>query len=409
MDRVEKMERNGDMKKFWNFVHRLKPVLMMIAANVFFGGMSILYKIASAKGMSLRILIAYRYIIAAILSLPIAFYTERKTRPKLTLMILLQAFSCALFGNSMAQNLIAESLVLTSATLATAISNLIPAAIFILAIIFGLEKLSLKTKAGQAKVIGLLIGIGGAMLLTFYKGREFYIWSTQSNLLDHSSGHIAAIPTTKNPHSHILGVLLAFACVLSHAISLTIQAKMIKLYSCNFSSTALINVMASLQSTGFALCTERDWGQWKLGWNLKLLIVVYAGVVASTLATCFMMCSISMRGPVFVSAFNPFMLICVAIASTIFLKENLYLGSVIGAVAIIVGLYMVIWGKHKEMKEASKLAPAESDGDEEVPHSNKKDVNLVAVAPNFISVPGRVADGEKEVELQGVGKGDFNV
>nr|GMC67524.1 WAT1-related protein At1g25270-like [Ipomoea batatas] len=172
---------------------------------------------------------------------------------------------------------------------------------------------------------------------------------------------------------------------------------MSKSYPCHFSSTALINVMASLQSTGFALCTERDWSQWKLGWNLKLLIVVYAGVVASTLATCLMMCSISMKGPVFVSAFNPFMLICVAIGSIIFLKENPYLGSVIGAVAIIVGLYMVIWGKHKE----------------EVPYPDKKDVkvgnNVVAIAPNFISVPGRVAVGEKEVELQGVAKGDLNV
>nr|GMC62381.1 WAT1-related protein At1g25270-like [Ipomoea batatas]GME11986.1 WAT1-related protein At1g25270-like [Ipomoea batatas] len=286
-------------------------------------------------------------------------------------MILLQAFSCALFGSSVAQNLFAESLVLTSATLATAIINLIPAATFILAIPFGLETLSLKTKEGQAKVIGLLI--------------------------DHSSGHIAGTPTSKNPHSHILGVLLALGCVLSNAINLTIQAKMSKSYPCHFSSTALINVMASLQSTGFALCTERDWSQWKLGWNLKLLIVVYAGVVASTLATCLMMCSISMKGPVFVSAFNPFMLICVAIGSIIFLKENPYLGSVIGAVAIIVGLYMVIWGKHKE----------------EVPYPDKKDVkvgnNVVAIAPNFISVPGRVAVGEKEVELQGVAKGDLNV
>ncbi|XP_031107489.1 WAT1-related protein At1g25270-like [Ipomoea triloba] len=413
MDRVEKMERSGDKKKFWDFVHGLKPVMMMIIANGFFSGMSILYKIASTKGMSLRVLIAYRFIIAAVLSFLIAFYTERKTRPKLTRMILFQAFSCALFGSSMAQNLFAKSLVLTSATLATAIINLIPAATFILAIPFGLETLSLKTKAGQAKVIGLLIGIGGAMFLTFYKGREFNIWSAQSNLLDHSSGHIAGTPTSKNPHSHILGVLLALACVLSNAINLTIQAKMSKSYPCHFSSSALINVMASLQSTGFALCTERDWSQWKLGWNLKLLIVVYAGVVASTFATCLMMCSISMKGPVFVSAFNPFMLICVAIASIIFLKENPYLGSVIGAVVIIVGLYMVIWGKHKEMKEAlSKLAPAESD-DEEVPYPDKKDVkvgnNVVAVAPNFISEPARVVVGEKEVELQGVAKGDLNV
>ncbi|XP_019169028.1 PREDICTED: WAT1-related protein At1g25270-like [Ipomoea nil] len=399
------------MRKVWDFVDEMKPVMMMMTVMVAFGGMSVFYKVASNDGMSLRILIAYRFIFAAAFILPIALYTERKTRPKLTWMILLQAFSCALFGGSMAQNLFAESLVLTSATFATAIINLIPAFTFILALPFGLEKLGLRRRAGQAKLMGTLIGIGGAMVLTFYRGKELKIRPTQSQpLLDNRNGHVIL---HEDPHSHILGVLLALACVLSNAISLIIQAKMSELYPCHYSSTALITIMGSLQAAGYALCTERDWSQWKLGWNIRLLIVVYAGVVASALAICFMMCSVRMRGPLFVSAFNPFMLVCVAITSTLFLKENLYLGCVIGAVAIIVGLYMVIWGKQKEMEGvSSKLTPSTSSGDDEEEVPNEKDVNvgnnLVAVGPNLMMMLG-AEEVDVDEEEKGMRKGDFNV
>lgn len=46
-------------------------------------------------------------------------------------------------------------------------------------------------------------------------------------------------------------------------------------YPCHFSSTALMSVMASIQAVVYALCTEKDWSQWKLGWNIRLLTVVY--------------------------------------------------------------------------------------------------------------------------------------
>ncbi|MED6172902.1 hypothetical protein PIB30_054276 [Stylosanthes scabra] len=40
-------------------------------------------------------------------------------------------------------------------------------------------------------------------------------------------------------------------------------------------------------------------------------------------------------------------------AGSLMLDENLYLGSVIGAVLIVMGLYMVLWGKRKEKKSSS--------------------------------------------------------
>ena len=42
-----------------------------------------------------------------------------------------------------------------------------------------------------------------------------------------------------------------------------------------YSATALMSLCASIQSVVYALCTERHWSAWKLGWNVRLLTVVY--------------------------------------------------------------------------------------------------------------------------------------
>lgn len=41
------------------------------------------------------------------------------------------------------------------------------------------------------------------------------------------------------------------------------------------STTALMCIMGSIQGAIFALCIEKDWSQWKLGWNVRLLAVTF--------------------------------------------------------------------------------------------------------------------------------------
>ncbi|KAH1210385.1 WAT1-related protein [Glycine max] len=57
----------------------------------------------------------------------------------------------------------------SSPTLASSIANLGPAFTFILAIIFRMEKIAAKSRSSQAKVIGSIISIAGAFVLTLYK------------------------------------------------------------------------------------------------------------------------------------------------------------------------------------------------------------------------------------------------
>ncbi|KAK4405082.1 WAT1-related protein [Sesamum angolense] len=383
------------MEKACDVVQGLKPTIMMVCVQIVFAGVTVFYKLAANDGMSLQVLIAYRFMFAAATVLPLALIIDRKNRPKLTWKIALQAFVSALFGGSMAQNLYAESLVLTSATFAAAMTNLVPAVTFILAIFFRMERVGLKTRAGKAKVTGTFMCIGGAMLLTFYKGCEVNIWSTHFDLLHISQqpgGHVAA--AHHKSVSNILGPLLALACCFTSSLSLIIQAKMSETYPCHYSSTALISVMGSVQAVVFALCTVRDRSQWKLGWNLRLLSVSYMGIVASGLMWAFIMSCVRMRGPLFVSVFNPLLLVIVALAGSLLLNEKLHLGSVLGAAIIICGLYSVLWGKSKEMKKITRLVPSKSFTEathhevEETARESFKGFNhannVVAVAPNFL-------------------------
>ncbi|XP_054803538.1 WAT1-related protein At1g68170-like isoform X1 [Prosopis cineraria] len=339
-------------------VEGLKPAMLMVVLQITYAGINVLYKIAVNDGMNLRILIAYRYMFATLFIAPLALFLERNKRPKMTWSVLSQAFLCGLFGGVMSQNFYLESLALTSATFASAMSNLTPAVTFLMAVSVRLERLNLRTVAGQVKIIGTIVAIGGAMVLTFFKSTKIDTGSFHITLLHHRKGQVASLLAPSSMKA-LLGALCSLGSSATYALWLIIQAKMSKSYPCYYSSTALMSSMAALLSTALAICLESDLTQWKLGWDVRLLTVAYAGIVVSGIMVVVMAWCVDMKGPLYVSAFNPLLLVFVAIAGSFMLDEKLYLGSIIGGMLIVCGLYMVLWGKGKEMK-MNPLVPSQS-------------------------------------------------
>ncbi|XP_054782589.1 WAT1-related protein At1g25270-like [Prosopis cineraria] len=323
----------------------LKPALMMIMVQVGNAGVSILCTVVSHdEDAGLSILIAYRFLFASIFMLPLAFFVERKSKPKITGKVLLQAFMCGIFGGSLQQNLFVEAVSLAGATYATAaMFNLIPGATFVLAVCFGLEKMNIGRLSGKAKVGGTVMGIGGAMMLTFYKSNEIHLRSTHFNIIKH-------VAPQKGSTTQVWGIALAFGTCLSYSLWLIIQAKMSEKFPWAYTSAALMSVMAAIQSVIFALFMERDWTRWKLRWDTFLLTAFYMGIVASGLAWVLITCVVRQKGPLYTSIFNPLFLVVVVIASYFILDEKLHLGSLMGSILIITGLYAVLWGKGEEFK-----------------------------------------------------------
>ncbi|XP_058735691.1 WAT1-related protein At1g68170-like [Vicia villosa] len=234
--------------------------------------------------------------------------------------------------------------------------NLIPAITFIMAVCFGMDKFNLRLPEGKAKVIGTLMGISGAMLIIFFKGAEIHIWSSNINLLHPHHNHNDQMESHHNGIlKKLLGVSIALASSCSLSLWIIIQAKLNKEYPSQHSNAALMATMGAIQATVIALCIEKDWNQWKLGNNLRILTVVYPGIVVSGLTLIIMNWCIKIRGPLFASIFNPLQLLLVVIAAYLMLDEKLYLGSMLGAIVIVCGLYAVLWGQGREIKNKMKI------------------------------------------------------
>ncbi|KAK7852296.1 wat1-related protein [Quercus suber] len=285
-----------------NVIQSSKPGILMVVVQMVYAGMNILYKLLSVNGVNLRILIAYRMLFATAFMVPLALIFERGT---------------------LAQNLYFESFAFTSATFAVAMSNLNPAITFVLATSVGLEKPAVGTLGGMTRIAGTVVGIGGAMLFTLYRGVKIDLWSTHVDLL-HCQEHVA--PSHPGSSRHVIGALFCLASSLSYALWLIIQAKMNESYPCLYSGAALICTMSFLQSIVFALCTERDWSQWKLSWDLRLLTAAYSGIVCSGVVVAVIAWCIQARGPMFISIFNPLSLVIVALVGSLVLEEELHLG-----------------------------------------------------------------------------------
>ncbi|KAF3966687.1 hypothetical protein CMV_009235 [Castanea mollissima] len=90
---------------------------------------------------------------------------------------------------------------------------------------------------------------------------------------------------------------------------------------------------------------------WRLSWNITLLAPIYSGVAIYGI-TYYLQTLVSQRkGPVFMTAFRPLCTLLTAIMGLLILREALHLGSILGAMLIILGLYMTLWGKESERKK----------------------------------------------------------
>ncbi|KAJ9552308.1 hypothetical protein OSB04_016353 [Centaurea solstitialis] len=387
----------------WSRVRRLKSIMMMITTQVIAAGINILYTIVGNDGMNTSILMTYRFLCASIVVVPLAFLVERNKRPKLTWAILLQASLCALFGGSMALNMYAESVILTSATFVAAFSNLIPAFTFVLAVFFRLESVKLGEMAGKAKVIGTLMGVAGAMLLTLYKGHQINIFPKNFHLLcsvQHKDGEVVSSTHQRSFHDHIIGSVLAFGSVLSMSLGLILQTKMSEMYPCPYSSTALISVIGFIQSFVFAICNERRWSEWKLGWNIRLFTVLYLGILATALTFTFLMSCVQDEGPLFVSVFTPLGVVLVAIVGSLVLGEQLHVGSVLGSLMIIAGLYLVLWGTSKDIERPSKFMPSTNTEPLEVARDDTSTILTTNILANSYMAPTISSEEDGIMKLQ---------
>ncbi|VFQ63798.1 unnamed protein product [Cuscuta campestris] len=326
---------------------RGKPYLAVIFLQFGLAGMDIISKVALNEGMSNYVFVVYRHAVATLVIAPFAFILDKKQRPKMTLPIFAKLAVLSILEPVIDQNMYFIGMKYTTATFAASMSNILPALTFVMACIFRLEKVRVKSIPSQAKIIGTVATVGGAMMMTLLKGPMVHLFWAKSNAHQNPTGAIDLA------HSIRGALMISFGC-LSWASFMILQAITLRTYPTELSMTAWICLLGTGEGAIVALVMERgNPSVWSINWDTKFLAALYSGVFCSGLAYYIQGVIMKDRGPVFVTAFNPLSMVIVAVMSSIILKEQMYLGRVLGAAVIVVGLYMVLWGKSKDHKSIS--------------------------------------------------------
>nr|GEV50087.1 WAT1-related protein At2g39510-like [Tanacetum cinerariifolium] len=313
------------MSKEWFkevYVHT-KPFLFMIFLQTSYAVNGIIVKSALNKGLNHYTFAVYRNLFAALFFCPFAFFLERKVRPKMTVSIFWKILLLGLLEPVMNQNLYFAGMKYTTATFATAMCNIVPAITFVMAWMFRLEKVKMKSLHSQGKIIGTLVTLGGAMMMTLIRGPAIQFPWTSHHTLDHQSSI-----NTINTEDHIKGSLMINAGCFSWAAFIIVQAVTLKSYPAELSLTTLVCMMGTLEGSVLALVAEgANASIWSVDWDIKLFAALYGGIVCSGCAYYISGVVLQARGPVFVSAFNPLGMIIIAIMGASVLAEKLNLGS----------------------------------------------------------------------------------
>nr|GME15357.1 WAT1-related protein At1g43650 [Ipomoea batatas] len=303
-----------------------KPYIAVLIIQLIYAGMALLSKAAIDEGMNTYVFVAYRQAFATIFLAPFAFFLDRKISAPLSYNVLWKIFLVSFIGITLSLNLYYFALKYTSATLAAATTNIIPALTFMMALISRVEKLSIKRSHGMVKVLGCLVSFCGALVFAFVKGPHI-------KLLDLGSSGSQEVASSR---AHVL-----------------------KQYPAKVRLTALQCLFSCVQSSVWAMAMVRDTSSWKLHWDINLLSVAYCGIVVTGITYWLQLFTVDKKGPVFVAMFTPLALVITAVVSAFLWKEKLYLGSLCGGLLLIGGLYGFLLGKNMEAKQLQQLEPKE--------------------------------------------------
>ncbi|KAL8171370.1 hypothetical protein V2J09_023174 [Rumex salicifolius] len=325
---------------------KFRPHIYMVLSQL---GYTFLYFITEASfnhGMNPHVYITYRHIAAGIVMFPFAYFLERKLRPKLTWALFGELFILSLLGVSLTLNMYFASLKYTSPSFVSSMVNTVPSLTFLIAVVLRIEMLNIRKTRGIAKLTGTLISLCGVLTMTLYKGS--LIRHVGHPPLSHAQGG-------SDVHEQwVKGTMLTVASCITWSIGYIMQAYTLKRYPAQLSLTTWMCVVGAAQSAVYTVCVEHTSAAWTVGFDIDLWSTVYGGVVVSGLILFVQLWCTEEKGPVFVTMFNPLSTLLVAVLAYFVFGEKLFVGSVLGGAILILGLYLLLWGKEGDESKPVK-------------------------------------------------------
>ncbi|GJN07948.1 hypothetical protein PR202_ga25825 [Eleusine coracana subsp. coracana] len=329
------------------------PYVVAMVLQVIFATTLVISKVAFDQGLSTFVYIFYRQVVAAAVLLPLAFALERRNAPALSCRILLKMFLYTFMGSTLGMTLYNTSLKYTSATVGSAFGNSVPVVTFFLALMLSLQ--------GRAKMTGMALCLTGVLLIALYAGPSLRPLNRHRVFGSHHNGH--------DPVTHIsrsLWITWTFLMLVACGAWSTwfiLQGLLLKEYPNKLVLTLIQCLFGTVQSGLVAVAIDRDLSKWKLGFDLSLLAVAYSGIVGTAICFYLQTWCVDMKGPVFLVMWNPLSLLLTAFCSSL-IGETVHLGSILGGIVLVGGLYSMLWGKNKE--ESQNETDGGQEEDEEV-------------------------------------------
>ncbi|CAN1235005.1 WAT1-related protein At1g43650 [Linum perenne] len=361
------------LAQYMKSMETYKPYAAMLLVQIIYAGMALFSKkaISGEEGMNSYVFVTYRQAFATLALAPFALFIKSEKAVPLSSMVLLKIFLISFFGLTLSLNLYYIAIKHTTATFAAATTNVIPAITFAMALLLRMERLSIRKVHGIAKVVGSAVGVSGALVYALVKGPALK-GPALVNHNDSSSKH-GPLKHCCSKGDWLKGSLVMILANTLWSLWLVLQGRMVKQYPAKVRFITINCAFSCIQSAIVAVILEREASAWKLGWNIHLYSIAYCGVIVTGLAYWLQLWAIQKKGPVFAAMFTPLALIVAAIFSAIVWKEVVYLGSVGGAVLLVGGLYLVLWGKNKEEQHSKSNGKISNQDMEAAENADAKD------------------------------------
>nr|CAB3456421.1 unnamed protein product [Digitaria exilis] len=342
-----------------------KPYVVALIIQVINAGMFVILKAAFNRGLNTFVFNFYCQAAASVLLLPIAFFRERKNMSSMTFGLLFKIFLFALIGHQefagASPELDADELLLHAAIFpkqgaSPSFSSFSFAPL-----------LKLKVKNKQTSLLlalhqpATLVGV---------------VHILEIETPGQGEGEYGPDPVVEEATFEQQG---------RHLFHIRVQAALLKEYPNKMLVTVTQCVFSTFQSLVVAAVAERDMSRWKLGLDVSLLAIIYTvirtafsftvGFLVTGVSNYLQVWCLEVKGPVFVAAWFPLCFVFTLFCSSFFLGEIVRLGSILGGILLVGGLYSMLWGKSKETmiepcSEVKTMFSAQDEKEETKPEEN---------------------------------------
>ncbi|XP_074359192.1 WAT1-related protein At5g47470-like isoform X2 [Apium graveolens] len=306
----------------------------LVAVQFVYAGNNVVLSYLMSLGFHPASLIIITSFATFVVLSPLAFFIERVKWPqRFSLKLFFQLVLISLGGVTVFQSLLLKGIRLTSPEMGTAMPNLAPGLIFVIA------------WACRVKIGGTLLCVIGAVTMSISQ-------SAANPPFEEDTGISSPFPfsTSEFDKEKIVGCIYLMAAVFVLSSMVVLQATTLSAFPAPLSFCAITSLIGVVITVAGELIKVHPFDEKWLVLNIRSRDLIGCSLLAGLISgasVSFNAWAMNKRGPVLVSMFSPISAVITVTYSAIF-RHPVKFGSIIGMFLMFTGLYFVLWAKGKE-------------------------------------------------------------